>query len=152
MKWTYKFEAQMDTNDADYVEKSGELGTYDDTDMEEMLIVHLQMLYLNCYAGRFDDGYADEEEVMKDFTDAAHGYGITDGEIDWFIEKHMRDEWEFKPRDPNDDSRAHDLYFTFSRIPANVKEEGVDADDIRTYFKRQPIKDEGNNDEAEDGD
>ena len=29
MKWRYKYESLMDTNDADYVYQSGEIGVYD---------------------------------------------------------------------------------------------------------------------------
>lgn len=36
MKWKYKYEAEMDINDGDYVYRSGELGIFDDSDLEQM--------------------------------------------------------------------------------------------------------------------
>lgn len=62
MKWKYKYEAGMDTNDADYVYQSGELGVFDD------------------------------------------------------------------------DSCAHDLGFSFSRLPADVIEQNVDDYCLRQYY------------------
>ena len=47
MKWLYKYEAKMDTNDADYVYRSGKLGIFDDSDINQMKDVHITMIYLN---------------------------------------------------------------------------------------------------------
>ena len=140
MKWLYKFEAEMDTNDADYVKESGELGTFDDTNEHDMLTVHLQMLFMNCYGDVFDEGYADDDKVMEHFYKEAHNVGITDDELEKFIENDLIDDYHWKPDDPNCDSHAHDLWFSFHRIPADVVEESVDSDDITNYIKREPIK------------
>lgn len=140
MQWRYKFEAEMDCNDADYAKESGELGVFDDTKEEDMIKVHLQMLYMNCYADVFDDGYANDDKVIERFCKEAHAFGITDDELDKFIENDLIDDYEWKPDDPNNDSNAHDLWFSFYRIPADVVEEDVDSDDITNYIKREPIK------------
>jgi len=140
MKWRYKFEAEMDCNDGDYAKESGELGIYDDTKQKDMLKVHLQMLFMNCHADIFDDGYANDDKVVEHFYKEAHKFGITDDELEKFIENDLVEDYQWMPDDPNDDSRAHDLYFNFYRIPADVDEEGVDADDITNYIKRKPIK------------
>lgn len=139
MLWRYKFEAEMDCNDGDYARNNGNLGTFDDANLKDMLKVHLQMMYMNSYAEVFDDGYADEEKVMKHFYNEAHSYGITDDELNAFIEHDLMDEYEWLPDDPNDDSNAHDLSFAFSRVPADVKEEIVNAHNITYYTKRSPI-------------
>lgn len=151
MKWRYKFEAQMDCNDADYAKESGELGEFDDTKEKDMLKVHLQMLFMNCYADIFDDGYANDDKVMTHFYKEAHKFGIKDKELEKFIKKDLIHDYQWLPNDPNDDSYAHDLYFTFYRIPADIDEESVDADDITNYIKRKPIKEEKEEEDDDDG-
>ena len=63
MKWKYTYKGEMDTNDADYVYSSGTLGIFDDSDLEQMKTVHMTMMYLNCYADKFDDGRADSDRM-----------------------------------------------------------------------------------------
>ena len=130
MKWNYKYEASMDTNDADYVYQSGSLGIYDDGNLEDMKDVHMKMMYLNCYAAKFDDGYADDDEVREAFKAKCKSYGLEEADYKVF---HV-DGYDYTPRDPNDDSVAHDLEFSFSRIPADVKEEGVDEHCLKQYY------------------
>ena len=130
MKWNYKYEASMDTNDADYVYQSGSLGIYDDGNLEDMKDVHMKMMYLNCYAAKFDDGYADDDEVREAFKEKCKSYGLEEADYKVF---HV-DGYDYTPRDPNDDSVAHDLEFSFSRIPADVKEEGVDEHCLKQYY------------------
>ena len=65
MLWTYSFEAEMDTNDADFVQESGELGTFDDAKLDDMIQVHMMMTYLNCYGSNFDEGHADEDDRQR---------------------------------------------------------------------------------------
>lgn len=130
MKWRYKYEAGMDTNDADYVYQSGELGIFDDSDIEQMKAVHMTMMYLNCYAEKFDEGYADEDEVREIFVEKCKSYGLEEADYkDFDI-----DAYDYKPRDPNDDSFAHDLGFSFSRIPADVIEQNVDEYSLKQYY------------------
>lgn len=130
MKWKYKYEAGMDTNDADYVYQSGSLGIFDDSDLEQMKAVHMTMMYLNCYAEKFDDGYADSDEVREAFIEKCKSYGLEEADYKNF---HV-DGYDYKPRDPNDDSNAHDLGFSFTRIPADVIEQNVDEYSIKQYY------------------
>lgn len=130
MKWRYKYEAGMDTNDADYVYQSGVLGTFDDSDLEQMKAVHMTMMYLNAYAEKFDDGYADSDEVREAFVEKCKSYGLEESDYKNF----EIDAYDYKPRDPNDDSNAHDLGFSFSRIPADVIEQNVDEYSLKQYY------------------
>lgn len=130
MKWRYKYEAGMDTNDADYVYQSGVLGTFDDSDLEQMKAVHMTMMYLNAYAEKFDDGYADSDEVREAFVEKCKSYGLEESDYKNF----EVDAYDYKPRDPNDDSNAHDLGFSFSRIPADVIEQNVDEYSLKQYY------------------
>ena len=130
MKWKYKYEAGMDTNDADYVYQSGELGVFDDSDLEQMKAVHMTMMYLNCYAKKFDDGYADDDEVREAFIEKCKSYGLEEADYKNFYV----DGYDYRPRDPNDDSCAHDLGFSFSRLPVDVIEQNVDEYCLRQYY------------------
>jgi len=130
MKWTYKYEAEMDTNDGDYIYKSGELGVYDDADIEQMKAVHMTMMYLNAYAEKFDDGNADDDEVREAFAEKCKSYGLEEADYKNF---HI-DGYHYKPRDPNCDSNAHDLEFSFKRLPADVVEQNVDEFGLRQYY------------------
>lgn len=130
MKWRYKYEASMDTNDADYVYSSGELGVYDDSDIAQMKKVHMTMMYLNAYAENFNDGHADDDEVREAFVEKCKLYGLEEADYnDFYV-----DAYDYKPRDPNDDSFAHNLGFSFSRIPADVVEQNVDEYCLRQYY------------------
>ena len=91
----------------------------------------MKMMYLNCYAAKFDDGYADSDEVREAFKEKCKSYGLEEADYKVF---HV-DGYDYTPRDPNDDSVAHDLEFSFSRIPADVKEEGVDEHCLKQYYK-----------------
>ena len=130
MKWNYKYESSMDTNDADYVYQSGSLGVYDDANLEDMKDVHMKMMYLNCYAEKFDEGHADGDEVRKAFVEKCKEYGLEEADYKNFYV----DSYDYKPLDPNDDSYAHDLEFSFSRIPADVKFESVDEYSLKQYY------------------
>lgn len=131
MLWTYKFEAEMDTNDADYVQESGELGTFDDANLDDMIQVHMMMIYLNCYGNNFDEGHADSDEVREEFEEACKKYGIPEDKYKNF----ELDAYNYRPSDPNDDSYAHDLYFNFTRMPADTRVESVDEENIKEYLK-----------------
>ena len=130
MQWLYKYESNMDTNDADYVYQSGQLGVFDDSNIEQMKTVHMTMMYLNAYAEKFDDGSADDDEVRKAFVEKCKSYGLEEADYDDFYV----DAYDYQPRDPNDDSFAHDLGFSFKRIPADVIEENVDEHCLRQYY------------------
>lgn len=130
MKWRYKFEGSMDTNDADYVYSSGDLGVFDDGNLNDMKKVHMMMMYMNAHAAHFDDGYAASEEVEKLFAEKCKSYGLEESDYKDF----SLDMFDYEPRDPNDDSNAHSLSFTFSRIPADVVEERVDEFCFRQYY------------------
>lgn len=130
MKWNYKYESSMDTNDGDYVYQSGSLGVYDDANLEDMKNVHMQMMYLNAYAEKFDDGYADGDEVREIFVQKCKEYGLEEVDYKGFYVCG----YDYAPRDPNDDSYAHDLEFSFTRIPADVKEESVDEYSLKKYY------------------
>lgn len=130
MKWNYKYESAMDTNDGDYVYQSGSLGVYDDADIEQMKDAHMKMMYLNAYAEKFDEGYADEDEVRKIFVEKCKGYGLE--EVD-YKDFHIC-AYDYTPRDPNDDSYAHDLEFSFTRLPADVQEESVHEYCLKQYY------------------
>ena len=99
MKWKYKYEAGMDTNDADYVYQSGELGVFDD-------------------------------EVREAFIEKCKSYGLEEADYKNFYV----DGYDYRPRDPNDDSCAHDLGFSFSRLPVDVIEQNVDEYCLRQYY------------------
>ena len=130
MKWRYKYEVSMDTNDGDYVYSYGYLGAYDDGDMNHMKEVHIKMMYLNAYADNFDDGHADCDKVRAAFEEKCKSYGLEEEDYKNF----SLDMYDYKPDDPNDESHAHDLEFTFSRIPADVTEERVDEFCLRQYY------------------
>ena len=133
MNWLYKYEGSMDTNDADFVYSSGELGTFDDSDPNQMKEVHLMMMYMNSYASKFDEGTADCDEVRKSFREKCESYGLKEADYKDF---HLG-MYDYKPRDPNCDSYAHDLQFTFTRIPADVQEESVDEYCLTQYYNVQ---------------
>jgi hypothetical protein len=130
MKWRYEYEGSMDTNDADYVYSSGTLGVFDDTNIDDMKAVHQMMMYMNAYADNFDEGHADYDEVRKVFEEKCKSYGLEEADYKDF----NLVMYDYRPRDPNDDSYAHSLEFTFSRVPANVTEEHVDEFCLRQYY------------------
>ena len=130
MKWRYEYEGSMDTNDADYVYSSGTLGVFDDGNIDDMKAVHQMMMYMNAYADNFDDGHADYDKVRETFYEKCKSYGLEEADYKNF---HL-DMYDYKPDDPNDDSNAHNLEFTFKRLPADVTEERVDEFCLRQYY------------------
>lgn len=130
MKWRYEYEGSMDTNDGDYVYSSGTLGVFDDGNIDDMKAVHQMMMYMNAYADNFDEGRADYDKVREAFAEKCKSYGLE--ELDY--KNYHLDMYDYKPDDPNDDSYAHDLEFTFKRIPADVVEERVDEFCLRQYY------------------
>ena len=135
MKWKYTYKGEMDTNDADYVYSSGTLGIFDDSDLEQMKNVHMTMMYLNCYADKFDDGRADSDKVKEAFDEKCKAYGLAKADYkDFYV-----DAYDYEPDDPNDDSNAHDLRFSFRRIPADVVEQNVDEYCLRQYLNNNIV-------------
>lgn len=130
MKWTYKYEAEMDTNDGDYVYSSGTLGVFNDGNIDDMKAVHQMMMYMNAYAENFDDGHADCDKVRETFERKCKSYGLEELEY----KNYSLDMYEYRPEDPNDDSNAHNLKFTFKRLPADVVEQNVDEFCLRQYY------------------
>lgn len=120
----------MDTNDADYVYSSGTLGVFDDTNIDDMKAVHQMMMYMNAYAENFDDGYADCDKVRETFERKCKSYGLE--EIEY--KNYSLEMYDYRPEDPNDDSNAHNLKFSFKRLPADVTEEHVDEFCLRQYY------------------
>ena len=131
MKWRYEYESSMDTNDADWVYQSGQLGIFDDGNLNDMKKVHMMMMYLNAYASKFDEGSADSDEVRQEFVEQCKSYGLEETDYKDF----QLYAYDYKPRDPNCDSYAHDLQFSFTRVPADVVEESVDEYCLRQYYK-----------------
>jgi hypothetical protein len=130
MKWTYKYEGSMDTNDGDYVYSSGTLGVFNDGNIDDMKAVHQMMMYMNAYAENFDDGHADCDKVRETFERKCKSYGLEELEY----KNYSLDMYEYRPEDPNDDSNAHNLKFTFKRLPADVVEQNVDEFCLRQYY------------------
>lgn len=120
----------MDINNGDYVYRSGELGIFDDSDLEQMKTVHMTMMYLNCYAEKFDDGYADDDEVREAFIEKCKSYGLEEADYKNFYIVGC----DYMPSDPNDDSYADDLRFSFTRLPVDVIEQNIDEYSIKQYY------------------
>ena len=151
MKWKILWDSEMDTNDADYVKDNGEYGIVDDENPEEMKELALTEQALDFCALNFDDGSCqiDEEELAALMKDGNHKYnfikdiGITDEEIDAFIKEHIGEVWDFlyeyTPRDPNDDSNAHDLNIHFRKVPADYKESDLEM----SWYKKAIMKGKG---------
>lgn len=149
MKWKILWNSEMDTNDADYVKDSGVYGIVDDENAEEVKELALTEQAVTFCALNFDDGgvQIDEEELAALMKDKSHDYnfikeiGITDEEIDAFLKNvNIWDlMYEYEPRDPNDDSNAHDLDVNFKRVPADYKEEDLDT----SWYKKAIMKGKG---------
>lgn len=149
MKWKILWNSEMDTNDADYVKDSGVYGIVDDENAEEVKELALTEQAVTFCALNFDDGSVniDEEELAALMKDKSHDYnfikeiGITDEEIDAFLKdiEIWNLMYEYKPRDPNDDSNAHDLDVNFKRVPADYKEEDLDS----AWYKKAIMKGKG---------
>lgn len=130
MKWTYKYEGSMDTKDGDYVYSSGKLGVYDDGDLNQMKEVHMMMMYMNAYADNFHEGHANCDKVREAFEGKCKSYGLEEADYKNF----SLNMYDYKPDDPNDDSYADDLSFSFTRLPADVIEQNVYEHCLRQYY------------------
>lgn len=71
-----------------------------------------------------------DDEVRKAFVEKCKAYGLEEADYKNFYV----DAYDYKPRDPNDDSCAHDLGFSFTRLPADVVEQNVDEHCLRQYY------------------
>jgi hypothetical protein len=140
MQWEYKYKGQMDCNDADYVYSQGSLGTYDDNNRSDMVELFLTIILLNKFASEYDDGTYDREKVLKLFRTECSNTPISKDEVEKFITDNHLDQsifdfvYDFMPRDPNDDSNAHDLSFDFYRIPSGIKEEPVTSAQVHKFI------------------
>lgn len=140
MQWQYKYKGKMDCNDADYVYSQGSIGTYDDTNRSDMVEVFLTIILLDKFAEEYDDGTYDREKVLDSFRSACANTPISKDEVEKFIaDNHLEDSifdfvYDFMPRDPNDDSNAHDLSFDFYRIPCGIKEEPVYSTQLKQFI------------------
>lgn len=141
MKWTIKWDSVADSNDADYIRKHGSLGVYDDENPEQMkkllIIIRAVDSLSNCLDyGSWNFDYA---ELVDDISD---GSIVTEEDAKAWIKDNICDDptdedcfndcaWDFMhyymPRDPEDDSRAHDLRVSFTKIPGEVSESSVDV-------------------------
>lgn len=141
MKWTIKWESEMDTNDADYVYDSGEYGVIDDTNPEDMKKLALTQTAVEYCCDNFDEGSVDldEDELRELMVNDEFLLSIaTKEEIEEFCND--IDVWdlayEYRPNDPNDDSYAHNWSIEWTRIPGDVKELDVDHDWIGECLKK----------------
>lgn len=140
MQWTYKYKGRLDCNDADYVYSQGSLGTYDDNNRSDMVELFLTIILLNKFAGEYDDGTYDREKVLNLFRKECAATPISKDEVEQFIVDNHLDKsifdfvYDFIPRDPNDDSHAHDLSFDFYRIPSGIKEEPVYSTQVHKFI------------------
>lgn len=137
MKWTIKWESSMDTNDADYVYDSGEYGDVDDNNPKDMKELAFTQAAVEYCCDNYDDGYLnlDDDEYRKLMVNNEFLLSIaTKEEIEEFCNDFdFRDlAYDYRPRDPNDCSYAHDLSVTWSRIPADVQELDVDDNWVKT--------------------
>lgn len=142
MKWTIKWEAQADSNDADYIYTHGTLGVFDDENKEQMQKLLFNMRMAEYAEQTFDDGWFHNVCEREELIDSLSADGklpkdvvtkLVDKEIgdenDDCFEDHLKD-WlnEFVPDDPEDDSLAHDLRITWTKIPGEVRESSFDTD------------------------
>lgn len=141
MKWTIKWDSVADSNDADYIRKHGTLGVYDDENKEQMKRLLIIIRAVDSMADCLDYGSWDFD-YDKLVSDIADGTVVTEEDAVEWIKKNICDDpsdedtfhdcaWDFMytymPRDPEDDSRAHDLRVSFTKIPGEVSESRVDT-------------------------
>lgn len=140
MKWTIKWDSRADSNDADYIYTHGTLGVFDDEDKEQMQKLLFNMRMAEYAEREFDDGgfhsVCDREELIdslsadgklpKDVVTKFVDEEIGDENDEWF-EDNLKD-WldDFVPRDPEDDSHAHHLRVSWTKIPGEVIESSFD--------------------------
>ncbi len=124
MKWLVTWESEMDTNDADYVKDNGTYGIVDDEDRDDMLKLLNTIISCDVYAENFDDGGCnlDDEEQIEKVYERLKSFGVTEEELDKMAgdEDFCVDPSDYKPSDPNDWSVAHDLWISFSKVPADA--------------------------------
>lgn len=136
MKWTIKWASRADSRDADYIRTHGTLGVYDDENKEQMQELLFNMRMANYAEREFRDGgfpgVGDREELIdsvtleeklpRDVVTKLVNKEIGDENDDYF--KDNLKDWlrEFVPDDPEDDSRAHGLRISWTKIPGEVKE------------------------------
>lgn len=122
MKWLVTWESEMDTNDDDYVKDNGEYGIVDDEDRNDMLKLLNTIISCDVYAENFEEGSCqlDDEEQIEKVYERLKTCGVTDEEIDKIAgdEDFRVDPSDYKPSDPNDWSNSHDLWISFSKVPA----------------------------------
>ena len=137
MKWLVTWESEMDTNDADYVKDNGDYGIVDDENRRDMLKLLNTVISCDVYAQNFEDGRCqlDDEEQIEKVYERLKTFGVTDEELDQIAgdEDFCVDPSDYKPRDPNDCSAAHDLWISFSKVPAAAPSPDYCAD---SWFKR----------------
>lgn len=137
MKWRVSWKSQMDCNDADYSYEEGEYGIVDDTKLKDMQKLALEVEAAEFHCEHYDDGYADyEPEELSEHLKKQRiiqRLMIPCDMIEKFAGEFDGDEYE--PRDPTGWGGGHDLCISFSRLPADAKEE-----DITDRFLTTPIR------------
>ena len=141
MKWLVTWESEMDTNDADYVKDNGEYGIVDDESREDMLKLLNTIISCDVYTENFDDGCCqlDGEEQLEKVYERLKTFGVTEEELDKIAEDgyYCVDPSDYKPRDPNGWSNAHDLWISFSKVPADAPSPDDCTD---SWFKKSLAK------------
>lgn len=136
MKWTVKWDSVADSNDADYIRKHGTLGVYDDENPAQMKQLLIKVRAIDSLSdcldyGSWDFDYAKLVDDISDGTIITEEYAI-----EWIKDTICDDPTDedcfhdcasdfihtYMPRDPEDDSRAHDLRVSFKKIPGEVSE------------------------------
>ena len=141
MKWTYTFESKIDSGDADWVPRTGELGTFDDTNREDMVKVYLIMILLDEIAVLYSGGTFDTNKVLEFFRMTCASSNITEEEWEKFIQdEELEDEMfsfadEYIPQVPDLCRHSHSLSFQFKRIPEKVKSEKVLSTSVDKFVK-----------------
>lgn len=144
MKWTYTFESKIDSGDADWIHRTGELGTFDDTSREDMVKVYLIMILLDEIAVQYSNGTFDPKQVLEFFRMTCASSNITEEEWEAFIQwEELEDEMfsfadEYIPQVPDLCRNAHSLSFQFKRIPEKVIAETVLSTSVDKFVK--PLK------------
>lgn len=144
MKWTYTFESKVDSGDADWVHRTGELGTFDDTNRADMVKVYLIMILLDEIAVLYSDGTFDTKQVLEFFRMTCASSNIAEEEWEKFIkDEDLEDEMfsfadEYIPQVPDLCRNSNSLSFQFKRIPEKVKAEKVLSTSVDKFVK--PLK------------
>ena len=93
MKWTIKWDAQADSNDADYIYTHGTLGVFDDENKEQMQKLLFKMRMAEYAEQTFDDGWfhnvCDREELIDSLS--ADGK-LPKDVVTKFVDKEIGDE------------------------------------------------------------